>query len=340
MTPRFIAAEIDDGQQDGPLPAELEALDAYSRAVTEAVERVGPSVVSVRISRPGPARSRPRGGPRVGGAGSGVLITPDGYAITNSHVVRGADRIEVQLRDGRGFRAERVGDDPHTDLALLRLPDGGLPAAALGDSAKLRVGQLVIAIGNPLGFAATVTTGVVSALGRTLPAQTGRMIENVIQTDAALNPGNSGGPLVDARGQVVGINTAVIPWSQGIAFAIPINTAEWVVSQLIREGRVRRSFLGVSAHRVELDRAVVLHHALDRPTAVQVVEVVRDSPASRARLRPGDLIVKAGEQQLSSPDELQAMLGRHSVGERLTLQVLRNGALVAVETRPAELPDA
>jgi S1-C subfamily serine protease len=224
-----------------PPSAETEALDAYSQAVIRAVDRIGPSVVSVGLARRAPEELQRRGLPELRGAGSGVIIAPDGYVLTNSHVVRSSERIELHLQDGRTLPASVVGDDPHSDLALLRALGSGLPAADLGDSSRLRVGQLVVAVGNPLGFQATVTAGVISALGRTLRTESGRLIENVIQTDAPLNPGNSGGPLVDFRGQVIGVNTAVIAGSQGICFAIPVNAAKWVVSALIREGRVRRA---------------------------------------------------------------------------------------------------
>ncbi|MDR7417207.1 MAG: trypsin-like peptidase domain-containing protein, partial [Armatimonadota bacterium] len=262
-----------------------------------------------------------------------------GYVLTNSHVVRGADRIEVRLVDGRELTARVVGEDPHTDLAVLQLPQSGLPAAALGDSTRLRVGQLVIAIGNPLGFSATVTAGVVSALGRTLRSETGRLIENVIQTDAALNPGNSGGPLVNARGEVVGINTAVIAGSQGLCFAIPVNTAKWVAAQLIRYGRVRRAYLGIVAAAVPVDRGLAVRHRLDASTAVRVVEVQPGSAAERAGLRPGDLLVALQDRPVYNLDDLQAVLGQHPPGVPLVVHVIREGRRFALEAVPAELVD-
>ncbi|MGQ0550773.1 MAG: S1C family serine protease [Armatimonadota bacterium] len=319
-------------------PAEGEALDAYSRAVVHAVERVGPAVVSVGLSRRAPERLQRRGLPELHGAGSGVAIAPDGYVLTNSHVVAGADRIRVHLQDGRDLAAQVIGDDPHSDLAVIRVLDGGLPVASLGDSSRLRVGQLVIAIGNPLGFQATVTAGVISALGRTLRAQTGRLIANVLQTDAALNPGNSGGPLVDFQGEVIGINTAVIAGTQGISFAIPVNTAKWVASQLIREGRVRRAYLGIQAQTVPLDRRAAVSYNINRATAVRVTEVQPDTPAAQAGLRAGDLIARAGEDVVASLDDLTMALGRHSIGQSLTLRVVREGRWIEVAVTPAELP--
>jgi len=338
---RILATDLaGESPPTPPGPTEEEALDAYSAAVVRAVERAGPAVVSVGMVRPAPDALRRRGLPEVRGVGSGVIITPDGYVLTNSHVVRGAERIEVRLQDGRTTSARVVGEDPHTDLAVLQLPESGLPTAELGDSSKLRVGQLVIAIGNPLGFAATVTAGVVSALGRTLRAETGRIIENVIQTDAALNPGNSGGPLVNAQGQVVGINTAVIAGSQGLCFAIPVNTAKWVAAQLIREGRVRRAYLGIAAQTVPLDRRVVLYHRLPAQTAVRVIEVQPGSSAERAGLRPGDLIVELEGRAVRDLDDLQAALGRHPVGVPLRVVILRGAERIALVAIPTELPDS
>ncbi len=231
-------------------------LDSYSRAVTNVVAKVGPAVVSIRVRKK--ASDRPRRWPNEGeGSASGVIIAPDGYVVTNSHVVEGADEIEVSLPDGSDYGAYLVGKDLATDLALVRVTGSGLPIAQLGDSSKLKVGQLVIAIGNPLGFQSTVTAGVVSALGRSLRSRSGRLIENIIQTDAALNPGNSGGPLVDSRGLVVGINTAIIQFAQGICFSIPVNTLRWVVTALIREGKVTRGYLGISGQMVPLPVRVV-----------------------------------------------------------------------------------
>ncbi|HXF83368.1 MAG TPA: trypsin-like peptidase domain-containing protein [bacterium] len=331
------AFDVNQRGDPGP-PGEAEALDAYSRAVVEAVERAGPAVVSVAVARSVPERFRRRGFEEVRGAGSGVIITPDGYVLTNSHVVSGSRRIEVGLQDGRTLEAEVVGDDPHSDLAVVRLHEAGLPSAELGDSARLRVGQLVVAIGNPLGFQATVTTGVVSALGRALRARSGRLIENVIQTDAALNPGNSGGPLVDARGRVVGINTAVIMGSQGICFAIPVNTAKWVTAQLIRNGRVRRAYLGISGQQVTLDRQLALEYGLTGQSGVRIVDVQPGTAAERAGLRPGDVLVGLGGAPVPSPDELQRLLARHEVGAPVTIEILRGPSRLSVVAEPTELP--
>ncbi len=317
------------------------ALDAYSQAVIRAVERVGPAVVSVASEGSGspasPRRLR-RGFPFLRGAGSGVIITPDGYVLTNSHVVQDADHLQVHLSDGRRLPAQLVGLDAHTDLAVLRVSESGLPAADLGDSSALRVGQLVVAIGNPLGFQATVTAGVISALGRTLRAQTGRLIDSVIQTDAALNPGNSGGPLVDSRGFVIGINTAIIVGSQGICFAIPVNTAKWVTAQLLREGRVRRAFLGVVGQTIEIDRGLAVRYHLQGSTGVQVREIQPDSGAARAGLQPADVLIRVGDIPVRTADDLQLALGHHHVGEPLRLDILRTGERLSLEVLPTELP--
>jgi S1-C subfamily serine protease len=322
-----------------PASVDGEALDAYSRAVIGAVERIGPSVVSVGIARRAPEERLRRGLPELRGAGSGVIIAPDGYVLTNSHVVRSAERIQLHLQDGRTLPASVVGDDPHSDLALVRALDSSLPAAELGDSSRLRVGQLVVAVGNPLGFQATVTAGVISALGRSLRTESGRLIENVIQTDAPLNPGNSGGPLVDFRGQVIGINTAVIAGSQGICFATPVNAAKWVVSALIREGRVRRAYLGIMGQTVSLDRRLALRYRLGTLSAVRVAEVHPETAAERAGIRPGDLVVALGGSSIGSLDDLQLTLGRHGIGEPLAVHIIRNGEQIALEVHPTELPD-
>lgn len=317
--------------------SDADALDAYSQAVIRAAERVGPSVASIIVEGRA-ARRRMQGVPDLRGAGSGVVIAPDGYVLTNNHVVQGAGRLEVHLPDGRRMPAHPVGLDLHTDLAVLRVPVSGLPAADLGDSAALRVGRLVVAIGNPLGFQATVTAGVISALGRTLCAQTGRLIEGVIQTDAALNPGNSGGPLVDSQGMVIGINTAIIAFSQGICFAIPINTAKWVTSQLLREGRVRRAYLGVVGQTIELERGLLLRHRLPGRGGVWVAEIAPGSAAARAGLRPGDVLVRLGDTRIESADDLQRALGAQPPGILVVVGVLREGEEVRLDAVPDECP--
>src|SRR6266496_3946871 len=275
--------------QDLTLIAEEDVLDAYSRAVTGAAERVGPAVVSVEVRRRVERRGRtPRELP---GHGSGFVFTPDGFILTNSHVVHDATRIDAAFADGRRIHAELVGDDPDTDLAVVRAEPGSSAIAELGDSGRLRVGQLVVAIGNPLGFQSTVTAGVVSALGRSFRSVTGRLIDDVIQTDAALNPGNSGGPLVDAHGRVVGVNTAVILPAQGICFAVAVNTVKLVVGQLIAYGHVRRARIGVGGQNVSLLRLALRAHRLIQPSGVLITTVEGGSPAARAGLQVGDIIV-------------------------------------------------
>ena len=306
------------------VPRDLELLDAYSRAVVEAVERVGPAVVKVEVSggaREGRSRQAPSGG-----AGSGFVFTPDGLILTNSHVVAAGTEISVSLTDGRVLSADIVGDDPHSDLAVLRVTAPDLTSAPLGDSATLRPGQVVIAIGNPFGFQHTVTTGVVSALGRSLRARTVRLMDNLIQTDAALNPGNSGGPLVTSRGEVVCVNTAVILGGQGIAFAVPINTATWVISCLLKDGRVRRSYLGVAGHDAGIPRRLVREFALPRERAMALTAVTPRSPADDAGLRAGDLLIDFGGLPIGGADDLVRLLTDATIGVATPVRVLRNGA--------------
>ncbi len=312
-------------------PGEPDLLDAYSRAVVGASEKAGPAVVNIEVMKLAERRSR-------GGHGSGFAFTPDGFIITNSHVVHGADLIEVTFPDGRRFPADPVGDDPETDLAVVRVAASGLPAAALGDSASLRVGQLVVAIGNPFGFQCSVTAGVVSALGRSLRSASGRLIDDVIQTDAALNPGNSGGPLVDARGRAVGVNTAVILPAQGICLAIPIDTARWVAARLMRDGRIRRGWLGVGGQRVALPRRLMDLHGLTAETGVQVFTVEPGSPAEQAGLREGDVIVTFNGRPVAGVDDLHRMLTDEQVGARADLAVLRGGRKFDVAAVPVEAP--
>jgi S1-C subfamily serine protease len=333
------AAERAMDQHAASAAADLEALDAYSRTVVGVVERVSPAVVSLMTSRDAPERFKRRGMPALRGAGSGVMIAPDGFILTNSHVARGAEQIEARFADGRAMPAHVVGDDPHTDLAVLRVPDGSLPSAELGDSGRLRVGQLVVAMGNPLGFQATVTAGVISALGRTLRAENGRLIDNVIQTDAPLNPGNPGGPLVDSRGTLIGINTAVIAGSQGLCFAIPVNTASWVAAQLMRDGRVHRAYLGIAAQTITLDRRVAVHHKLDVPTAVRITEVHPGTAADQAGLRTGDVIVHAGDRAIRTLDDLLLLLGTHTPGAPIEVRFIRGAEARTVTAHPTDLPD-
>jgi len=313
---------IENGRP-APSASEIDAaaLDAYSRAVTSVVKSVGPAVVHIRIRKPVHRRQGPE---EAEGTGSGVLITPDGYLVTNSHVVEDISGIEVSLSDGSNFPGQVIGQDPATDLAVVRVAGSGLPSARLGDSDKLLVGQLAIAIGNPLGFQSTVTTGVISALGRSLRSRTGRLIENVIQTDAALNPGNSGGPLVDSRGLIIGINTAIIQFAQGICFAIPANTVRWVVGMLIREGKVTRGYLGIQGQTVPLPVRVTRHFQLPQTTAVQVLGVEPGSPAEGAGLREGDVIVYFDGKPISSIDDIHRQLGREAIGKSLELVFLRD----------------
>ena len=322
------------GHDDGPL------LDAYSTAVIGAVERVAPAVVHLEVLQ-GSARESPRGSRRRGGqpqlgSGSGFLFTPDGFVLTNSHVVEGARRLRATLADGTAWPAEVVASDADTDLAVLRIAAPGLTAALLGDSTRLKPGQLVIAIGNPLGFEATVTSGVVSALGRTMRAKSGRLIDAVIQTDAALNPGNSGGPLVDSRGEVVGINTAIIAGAQGICFAIPVTTAQLVIPQLIRDGRVRRGWIGVSGQTIRLSRRRVATSNLAAPGAMLVTDVETSAPAARAGVCARDIVIGFSGAPVRSVDDLQRLLTGDRIGQASEIVVLRGGTRMTFTITPRE----
>ncbi len=309
-------------------PANDDLLDAYSRAVVRAAEQVSPSVVNVEV--------RQRQGSR--GTGSGFLFTPDGLILTNSHVVHHAVHVDVTLTDGRRMQADLVGEDPDTDLAVLRIAAPGLAPARLGDSRSLRVGQVVIAIGNPYGFQYSVTAGVVSALGRSLRARSGRLIDDVIQTDAALNPGNSGGPLVTAQGLVVGVNTAVILPAQGLCFAIPINTAKLVAGRLIKDGKIRRGYLGMGGQNVPIPRRLMRAYHLPDETGILVVSIEDGSPARRAGLAEGDVIVRYGVHSVAGIDDLHRLLIDEEVGVRSALTVLRGAEIVSLDIVPGESP--
>ncbi len=335
---RLIQSDAGDGSQtDNGLPTDATAgpsssaaaedanlLDAYSQAVIRVVETVGRATIGVM-----PPRDQ-----RQGGSGSGFVITPDGYALTNSHVVGGRSKLTATTSDGDRLDTEVIGDDPATDLALIRLSARDLPTCELGDSAALRVGQLVIAIGNPLGFDSTVSTGVVSALGRSMRAQDGRLIESVIQHTAPLNPGNSGGPLVDSRGRVVGVNTAVIFMAQGIGFAVPGNTARWVIGELITHGKVRRPFLGISAGVAAIERRLIREFDLLADRAVEVAGLEPNGPAKSAGVQVGDLIVSVNDRVVTTVDDLHQILSRLPIDRPIALSVLRANRLMELSVQP------
>jgi S1-C subfamily serine protease len=312
-------------------------LDAYSAAVTAVAERVSPSVVNVEVRHNPDRRSSPSREPmELRGSGSGFVFTPDGFILTNSHVVHQATRLGVTLSDGRSFAAHLIGEDPDTDLAVVRINADGLTPAVLGDSKSIRVGQLVVAIGNPYGFQCTVTAGVVSALGRSLRSQSGRLIDDVVQTDAALNPGNSGGPLVTSRGEVIGVNTAVILPAQGLCFAIAINTAKYVAGLLIRNGEIRRAHIGVAGQNVMLHRRLVKSLSLAVASGILVISLESKGPAHRAGLREGDVIVAYGGQHVASIDELHRLLTEDQVGAKVELTLIRGGKKLTLEVVPEE----
>ena len=329
MTRHLQLVSHTGGEMRGPASSasheDAELLDAYSRAVIGAAEAVSPAVVNLEVHR--------RDGR---GTGSGFVFTPDGFVLTNSHVVHRATQLGVTLADGRHLHADLIGDDPDTDLAVVRIAAPALTPVRLGDSRRVRVGQLAIAIGNPYGFQCTVTAGVVSALGRSLRAQSGRLIDNVIQTDAALNPGNSGGPLVTARGEVIGVNSAVILPAQGLCFAIAVNTATFVASCLIKDGKVKRSSIGVAGQNIPLPRRVVRFHALTGASGVRVMSIEPRSPAQRAGVQEGDVIVAYAGQPVEGIDDLHRLLTGEQVGVESEISVLRRAEMITLTIAPAE----
>ena len=303
-------------------------LDAYSQAVVQAVETVGPAVAHIEVKGAGGARR---------GSGSGFAFTPDGLILTNSHVVHGAQSIRATFADGLSTDADLLGDDPHTDVALLRIGASALPAATLGTSRDLKVGQLAIAIGNPLGFQQTVTAGVVSALGRTLRSQTGRLIDDVLQTDAALNPGNSGGPLVNAASEVIGLNTAIIPGAQGICFAIGVDTVKWVVGELLAHRKVRRGYLGFGGATLPLSRRAARYFGVENTGAIRVESVQPGSPADRVGVKAGDVVLRFDGNVVNGIDDLHRLLSRDSIGRSARLAVRRDSRIVEFMIEPIEL---
>ena len=326
----------DNGQVGDDRDGEL--LDAYSQAVVAAAESISPAVAFIEVTEEQRHRPDSQSG-TMRGSGSGFIFTPDGLILTNSHVVHGAGRLEVTLNDGRRFDASLVGDDPSSDLAVIRISAHNLSAVALGDSAKTRVGQLAIAIGNPYGFQYSVTAGVVSALGRSLRSESGRLIDNVIQTDAALNPGNSGGPLVNSRGEVIGVNTAVILPAQGICFAVAINTAKFVAGQLIQNGRIRRAYLGVGGQTVKIPRAIVRAQKLQHETGVLVISLEPRSPAASGGLREGDVIVALDGSPVTSVDDLHRLLSGARIESHCRIELVRQSEKFEVNVLAQEAPN-
>jgi len=331
--PHVLAAAETAGNKQAPVPSapakdDIALLDDYSRTIVSAVDRVTPSVVNIE-SRANGSR---------GGSGSGFIIAPDGFILSNSHVVHGAREIVVNLSDGRESRAQLVGDDPDTDLAVIRIDAAQLSHVRLADSETLRVGQIAIAIGNPLGFQTSVTAGVISALGRSMHAQSGRLIDNIIQTDAALNPGNSGGPLANSAGEVIGVNTAVIRPAQGICFAIASNTAKFIAGWLIKEGRIRRGYIGVAGQTSPLHRRVARFYHLANESGAMVVSVEKGSPAEQSRIRPDDVIVAFNDEPIASVHDLHKKLVGDRIGTPCKLTVLRGTEQLTIYVTPAEMP--
>lgn len=312
---------------------EEEILDAYSNAVVSVAEKVSPAVVKIEVEQIGNFRGRRQ--PQ-GNSGSGFLFTPDGFVLTNSHVVHKANKLNVILHDGNRHEANLVGEDPDTDLAVIRINAPNLQSLKLGSSSNLKVGQMAIAVGNPYGFQTTVTSGIVSALGRSLRSNSGRLIDDIIQTDAALNPGNSGGPLVNSRGEVIGVNTAVILPAQGICFAVAVDTAKFVAARLIRDGKIRRSYIGVAGQNVPIPRKIVKHYNLSKETGILVISFEKDSPAYQAGLKEGDIIVEFAETPIAGIDELHRLLTEDRVGKREWLTIVRGSEKMNISIVPGE----
>lgn len=339
MKPLFQTISSDEIKPDGlqiseiSPPADEELLDTYSKAVVSASEKIIPSVVNINVLQllNGRQAVHPRMSQQMVGSGSGFIFTPDGFILTNSHVVHNASQIEVALSDGRRFYADMIGDDPDTDLAVIRIQAPDLTYAHLGDSRSIRVGQLVVAIGNPYGFQCTVTTGVISALGRSLRSRSGRLIDSIIQTDAALNPGNSGGPLINSRGEVIGVNTAIIQGAQGLCFAIAADTVKFVATRLIRDGRIRRGYIGVAGQNVFLHRRLVLFHNLVTESGVLVIAIEKNSPAQKAGLLEGDVIIGVDNQPVRSIDDLHKQLTEHRIGVKSLLTIIRRSDKLILE---------
>lgn len=324
-----------EGFADGTISDE-ELLDAYSNAVVGVAEKVSPSVVKIEVEQKNARNANGRRPQPQGGSGSGFIFTPDGFILTNSHVVHNSSKLTVVLHDGSRFEANLVGEDPDTDLAVIRINAPNLQALRLGSSTNLKVGQMAIAVGNPYGFQTTVTAGIVSALGRSLRSNSGRLIDDIVQTDAALNPGNSGGPLVNSRGEVIGVNTAVILPAQGICFAVAVDTAKFVASRLIRDGRIKRSYIGVAGQNVPIPRKIVRHHNLTSEHGILVVSMEKDSPAEQAGLREGDVIIAFAETPVSGIDELHRLLSEERLGKREWMAVIRGTEKMNISIVPAE----
>ena len=333
----FLSTALPAATATAPFPPEDGVLiDAYSDAVSRAVQAASSAVAHIDVRA---QRSR-ADGEGAAGSGSGFFLSPDGYALTNSHVVQGATALQVQVADGRRLRADLIGDDPHTDLAVIRVSTEPLPHLILGDSDRLRVGQIAIALGSPMGFQQTVTAGIVSGLGRSLRAQSGRTIDNVIQTDAALNPGNSGGPLIDTHAAVIGVNTAIIRPAQGICFALASNLARWVAGWLIKDGRIRRSYLGLGGQTAPILRTLVRHLHLQTQSGVLVGHIEPNSPAAAAGLREGDIIIDFDAHQVRNINDLHQLLTADYIDRTATLTALRHTERIMVEVRPREMPAA